>query len=69
VGDKHPKRKILIWDQQMFREHEIDDEFENVDFNVFQKTISEVEQTPVCGYILLISSGGYRTRSSQGFEQ
>ena len=47
----------------MFREHEIDDEFENVDSNVFQKTISEVEQTPVCGYILLILAGGYGTRS------
>jgi len=39
IGDKHPKRKIPIWDQQMFRKHEIDDELENVDYNVFQKAI------------------------------
>ena len=27
TGDKHPKKQVLIWDQQMFREHEINDEF------------------------------------------
>jgi len=39
AGDKHSKRKIPIWDHQMFGEREIDDELWNVDSNVFQKAI------------------------------
>jgi len=37
TGDKYPKRKIPIWDQQMFREHEINNEFGNIDSNAFHK--------------------------------
>ena len=41
TGDEHLKRKIPIWDQQVFRKHEINDEFGYIDSNTFQKVIDQ----------------------------
>ena len=35
VGDKHLKRKIPIWDQKIFRKHEINNKLQNIDSNAF----------------------------------
>ena len=35
VGDKHPKRKIPIWDQKILRKHEINNMLRDIDFNAF----------------------------------
>ena len=41
MGDEYLKRQVPIWDQNMLREHEINDEFWDIDFNAFQKAIDQ----------------------------
>ena len=50
-----------VWDQEVLRDHGIDDELRNVNSNTFQKAIDQGGVEPEHDYILLILVGDYRT--------
>ena len=39
---------MAVWDQKVLRDHEIDDEFENINFNAFQKAIDYEGSITLC---------------------
>ena len=45
MNNRHPKKKIPTQDKKILKRHEIDNEFGDIYFNVFRKTIDEKRST------------------------
>ena len=68
MSNHHPKRDIPTRNKKIFRNHVVNDESRNVNFNAFQKVIDGEEHIPWGDNILQIWEGDYRTRSGKELE-